>query len=90
MKTLLLERDTPMDTLFSFMGATGQVRIEKGRKRATITPVGEPDGKPIDPADYPDDTAYLCAIPGFVERITTFRNAPDSEFEEIPEKYFHA
>jgi hypothetical protein len=82
MTTLVLERTTPMETLFSFMGASEQVRIvrETEGAPAIIAPV-------IDPDDYGNDTDYLNAIPGMAESIIELMNAPDSEFEDVPEEY---
>lgn len=70
--TLVLDRTTPMDALFSFLGAR-RVQVSKQSAGATITPV-------IDPADYANDTEYLNAIPGMAESIIASMNAPMSEF----------
>jgi hypothetical protein len=82
METLILERDTPMEALFSFIGAHRRVRVEKKTGKAMIFPV-------IDPADYDNDTDYLKAIPGMMESVIASINAPVSEREEVPEELFN-
>lgn len=82
METLLLKRTTPMDTLFSFVGASDLVRIEKESGRATISPV-------IDPADYDNETDYINAIPGMAEKLIMYHNAPASEFEPASPESFN-
>jgi len=71
------------------------ILLQKGRftdkehdMTALVTEVDIPDSDCIDPADYPDTTAYLNAIPGAVERLLAYRNLPDSEFTPIPREYF--
>jgi len=72
-ETLVLERTTPMDALFSFMSAEYMVRIVKETgKEATIAPV-------INPDDYDNDTDYLNAIPGMAEKLLAGHNTPLSE-----------
>jgi hypothetical protein len=82
METLVLERTTPMDVLFSFVGAGEQVRIKKESDKVTITPI-------VDPADYDNDTDYLNAIPGMAEKIDAARNAPKSERKPVPREWFN-
>jgi hypothetical protein len=81
METLVLERTTPIDMLFSFMGASGQLRIVKEAERATATvaPV-------INPDDYDNDTDYLNAIPGLMEAIDAEIESPD--YEDVPDDWF--
>jgi len=86
METMLLERTTPIDALFSFIGAE-RVTVSKDADQITLTPAKdyvEPEEYDIDPADYPDTTAYLTAIPGAVERLVKSMNTPLSELEEWP------
>jgi hypothetical protein len=86
METMLLERDTPIDTLFSFIGVE-RVVVSKDAGTITLTPAennDEPEEYDTDPADYPDTTAYLTAIPGAVERLVKSMNIPLSELEEWP------
>jgi hypothetical protein len=77
MQTLLLEPTTPMNALFSFMGAGDVLRIVK-----------EDDGRPpiikpvIDPADYDNDTDYINAVPGWADAILASRASPQSEDED--------
>jgi len=88
MEALVIDRSAA-DTIFSFMGAS-RIRAEGSVDRLILTPAtAEDDNDYIDPDDYPDTTAYLNAIPGFVESIRAMENAPDSEWEEIPEECFH-
>jgi hypothetical protein len=82
METLVLKRTTPMDVLFSFVGAGEQVRIKKESDTVTISPI-------IDPADYEDDTAYLCAVPGQKEKLIASHNAPASEFSPMPNDWIN-
>jgi hypothetical protein len=79
-ETLVLERTTPIDTLFYFMGASEQLRIVKETGRATIEPV-------INPDDYDNDTDYLNAIPGLMEAIDAEIDSPMSEDEDVPEDW---
>jgi len=81
METLMLERTTPMDTLFSFIGAERIVLSKNnGEHSGQFTAV-------IDPDDYDNDTDYLNAIPGMAEKILAARNSPASEDEDIPEDW---
>jgi LDH2 family malate/lactate/ureidoglycolate dehydrogenase len=78
METLMLERTTPMDALFSFIGAE-RIVVSKND--------GEHIGQfmaVIDPDAYDNDTDYLNAVPGMAEKILTARNTPTSEDEDIP------
>jgi hypothetical protein len=81
-ETLVLERTTPIDTLFYFMGASGQLRIvrEPERATATIAPI-------INPDDYDNDTDYLNAVPGLMEAIDAEIESPMSEDEDVPENW---
>jgi len=81
-QTLLLERTTPIDTLFSFMGAGEQLRVvrETERTPAVIAPV-------IDPDDYDSETDYINAVPGLAEKILAASNSPRSEDEDVPEEW---
>jgi len=93
MTTLVIDRQTLPETLLSFIGSP-RVLVSAESDRVVLTPVTDeaefdgPDGKYIDPADYEDETAYLSAIPGLVERLIAYRNLPDSEFTPIPREYF--
>jgi hypothetical protein len=76
------EDDTPEVKEPAVAYGTG-TRTEADRLAANI--LGESEGGDeygIDPDDYPDTTAYLNAIPGCAERLLSYRNLPDSEFEE--------
>jgi hypothetical protein len=81
-ETLVLERTTPIDTLFYFMGASEQLRIvrEPERATATIAPI-------INPDDYDNVEDYLSAIPGLMEAIDAECKTPISEFEKVPEDW---
>jgi hypothetical protein len=80
METLVIDRSTPIDALFSFMGAQ-RVKIEmKKTGRASISPV-------IDPDDYDNDTDYLSAIPGMAESIMAASASPRSKDIRSPEDW---
>jgi len=81
-QTLLLERTTPIDMLFSFMGAGEQLRVvrETERTPAVIASV-------IDPDDYDNETDYINAVPGLAEKILAASNSPLSEDEDIPDEW---
>jgi len=101
MTTLVIDRKTPMDTLFSFIGAE-RVTVSREADRVILTPTeAEPesdiedevgdDDEPryyIDPDDYPDTTAFLNAIPGFVESIREMEKLPASAWTPVPEEWF--
>jgi len=105
MDTLLLDRTTPMDALFSFMGGAERVRVSREADRVVLTPaskIEKPDdvpydggsyfdenGKEIDPNDYPDTAAYLNAIPGYVDSLLEMENDPNTVWEDVPEECFH-
>jgi hypothetical protein len=82
MEILVLERTTPIDVLFSFVGAGEQVRLKKEDDTVTISPV-------VDPDDYNNDTDYLNAIPGMAKKINVARNAPKSERKPVPREWFN-
>jgi len=77
---MVLERTTPIDALFYFMGASERLRIVKGAGCATIAPV-------INPDDYDNDTDYLNAIPGLMEAIDAEIESPMSEYEDVPDDW---
>jgi hypothetical protein len=68
--------------------------VSREADRVTLTPTkddaaveAETEDEPryyIDPDDYPDTTAFLNAIPGFVESIREMEKAPASEWEPVP------
>jgi len=91
METMLLERTTPIDALFSFIGAE-RVTVSKDADQITLTPAEDdgPDSDYIDPDDYPDTTAYLNALPGVAERlIDESNNLPRSAFKPVPREFFN-
>jgi len=49
---------------------------------ALVTEVDIPDSDCIDPADYPDTTAYLNAIPGMAESLIELMKTPLNEYED--------
>jgi hypothetical protein len=57
------------------------------RRDADSGYIDGPDSRYIDPADYPDTTAYLNALPGVAERLLAYRDLPDSEFKPVPRKF---
>ena len=92
MATLVIDRQILPEPLFSFIGAgAGRVQVTRQGSAVLLTPeveTEEQEAYDIDPADYPDTTAYLNAIPGFVESIRAMENAPASEFTEVPQSWY--
>jgi len=90
MDALLVDRGTAADTIFTLMGAS-LIKIEGNADRLILTPASaeanERNPEYIDPADYPNTTAYLNAIPGMVESILEASNAPMSEFVDVPDEW---
>jgi len=79
--TLVIDRGILPESLATLF-RTPRVKVhqrENGGK-ATITPV-------IDPADYDNETDYLNAIPGMMDKIMAGINAPEDEWEEVPEDW---
>jgi len=62
--------------------------VPKFIERATINYIFENVPK-IDPADYDDDTGYICAIPGMKEKLIASHNAPASEFSPVPDDWIN-
>jgi hypothetical protein len=88
MDTLVIDRGTLPETLRPIIGAS-RIRVEYEADRMVLTPAAdEADEYDIDPNDYDNDTDYLCAIPGMVEKIVEGRNTPLSECEDVPEDWF--
>jgi len=86
MTTLVIDRQTLPETLLSFIGSP-RVLVSAESDRVILTPSAdetdiEPDELDIDPADYPDTTAYLNAIPGMAESLIELMNTPLNEFED--------
>jgi len=98
METLVINCQTLPEPLFSFIGAK-RVTVSREAGRVVLTLETEiedneqyidgPNGDYIDPADYPDTTAYLNALPGVAERIIAYDDLPDSEFKPAPMKFFN-
>lgn len=42
----------------------------------------------VNPDDYNCDSDYLHAVPGMVDKILAAANAPDDEWEDVPEELF--
>jgi len=42
-----------------------------------------------DPADYDDETDYICAVPGLADRIVESMKTPPSEWKDVPEECFN-
>jgi hypothetical protein len=92
--TLVIDRQTLPEAILPFIGSP-RVAVAAERDRVVLSPAEdeyedddydtvEPEGYEydIDPADYPDTTAYLNAIPGMAESLIAMMNAPDSEFKD--------
>jgi len=91
MATMVLERETLPEPLLSCF-AVPRIMATPRDGGVFLTPAVEvdgPDADYIDPADYPDTTAYLNAIPGMVESILASSNAPDSEFEPLSRDFYN-
>jgi hypothetical protein len=90
MATLVIDRTTSIDVLLSLMGAS-RLKVESNADKLVLTPASEqdePESGYIDPANYPDTTAYLNAIPGMVESILESSNATASTFHPArPESF---
>jgi len=88
--TLVIDRQTLPESILSFIGAA-RIRVQGKAGKVVLTPEAEidgPDPNYIDPADYPDTTAYLNALPGVAERLIKSMNAPASEFTPAPPESF--
>jgi hypothetical protein len=79
-ETLVIERKALPKKVQSFIKTKSErISFTENNGRVTVSPV-------IDPDDYDNTTDYLCAIPGFVEKIIKEQNEPLSEsipLEEI-------
>jgi len=100
--TMVIERKTlPKAVSSLFRSPHVHIRVEGETDRLLLTPAKEadddddadyvdgPDSRYIDPDDYPDTTAYLNAIPGFVESIREMENDPNTKFTTIPRSRYH-
>jgi len=47
-----------------------------------------PDSRYIDPDDYPDETAYVNAIPGLADMLIASAKLPPSAFKPLPKDFF--
>ncbi|GBU21462.1 hypothetical protein R80B4_01353 [Fibrobacteres bacterium R8-0-B4] len=86
MTTLVIDRQTLPETLLSFIGSP-RVLVSAESDRVVLTPAAceAEDAEyefDIDPADYPDTTAYLNAIPGMAESLIELMKTPPSERED--------
>ena len=91
MATMVLERETLPEPLLSCF-AVPRITATPRDGGVFLTPAVEvdgPDADYIDPADYPDTTAYLNALPGVVERLNKSFNAPASEFEPLSRDFYN-
>jgi hypothetical protein len=96
MTTLVIDRQTLPEAILPFISSP-RIAVSAEPDRVVLSPatdenayINGPDNDCIDPADYDDDTDYLCAIPGLVERFRAYRNLPDSAFTPVPSEYFNA
>jgi hypothetical protein len=97
MTTLVVDRQALPEKIMSLIGDAPRILVSHGGKYGgmdiVLTPgteEDEPGDEYIDPNDYDNVTDYVNAVPGFAERLLSYRNLPDSEFEEVPEEYFNA
>jgi hypothetical protein len=89
MTTLVIDRQTLPETILPFIGSP-RIAVAAESGRVILSPAEDetepyidgPDIDYIDPADYPDTTAYLNAIPGMAESIISGMNMPLNELEE--------
>ncbi|MDR2693900.1 MAG: hypothetical protein LBB74_06760 [Chitinispirillales bacterium] len=94
MTTLVIDRQTLPEPLLSLIGGAPRVLASQRYDGGDIvlTPATEgdgPDSEYINPDDYPDETAYLNALPGVAERLIKSMNAPASEFEPASRESFN-
>ncbi|GBU21374.1 hypothetical protein R80B4_01263 [Fibrobacteres bacterium R8-0-B4] len=88
MDTIAIDRKSLPETFLAYIGANPVVRAEFGADSIVFSPAPAPGGDFIDPDDYPDDTAYLNALPGAAERILAYDTLPDSAFKPVPRRFF--
>jgi len=90
MTTLVIDRETLPELFLTYIDAN-RIKVECDVNRILLTPAPDADTSDddyIDPADYPDTTAYLNAIPGMAESIIASVNAPASAFFPASEESF--
>jgi len=96
MTTLVVDRQALPEKILSLIGAAPRILVSQGKYGGgdiVLSPADEDDdldGEYIDPADYPDTTAYLNAIPGMAESLIELMKTPLNEYETVPEEYFNA
>jgi len=81
-ETLVIDRETRLETILSFIDATRKADVSKRGGDYILSPV-------INPADYDNDTDYLSAIPGMKEKLIASHNAPASEFSPMPDDWIN-
>jgi len=82
--TLVLDSETPMTELLAVMGARRlRVEVDESARRGIVAPI-------INPDDYETDNDYINAVPGWRESIIAAANAPDEDWEDVPEEWFNA
>jgi len=82
MATMVIDRASLPDTVSHCFASPRIAVIPQQDGDVTLSPV-------IDPDDYDNDTDYLNAIPGMVDKILAAHNSPTSEDEDIPEDWRH-
>jgi len=99
--TMVIERKTLPKAISSlFRSPHVHIRVEGGADRVLLTPANDadddncehvdgPDSRYIDPDDYPDETAYVNAIPGLADMLIASAKLPRSEFKPVPRKFFN-
>ena len=78
MSTLVIDRATLPESVSSLFSSP---RVAVMRRRndggVTLFPIINPEG-------FDNDTDYLNAIPGMVDKILAADNTPDDEWEDVP------
>jgi hypothetical protein len=85
--TFVIDRSAVPGAFLDYIGANPVVRAELVADGIAFSPAPADDGY-IDPDDYPDDTAYLNALPGVAERLLAYDSLPDSAFKPVPRRFF--
>jgi hypothetical protein len=96
MAALIIDRQALPESLLSFIGAP-RIAVSAESGRVVLTPAVEEDGGGpdeydigVEPGDYPDTTAYLNAIPGYVESLLEMDSDPETVFTPAGEESFRA
>jgi len=83
MTTIVIDRESLPESVSSFF-RTPRIVVQQRQSGGEVvfSPVVNPD-------DFDNDTDYLNAIPGMLEKINDARNAPKSERKPVPREWFN-